>query len=128
VGRCKALLMDEISTGLDSSTTYQIVRCMRNVAHLQDVSCFTDIIALCGRSRLLFCGLATVCGPACMQLHGSVMQCLYVVFKQATVLMSLLQPPPETYDLFDDIMLLSDGVLVLPATAVTSLDQLDNCM
>ena len=39
VGRCKALLMDEISTGLDSSTTYQIVRCMRNVAHLQDVSC-----------------------------------------------------------------------------------------
>jgi hypothetical protein len=30
--------MDEISTGLDSSTTYQIVRCMRNVAHLQDVS------------------------------------------------------------------------------------------
>jgi hypothetical protein len=32
-----------------------------------------------------------------------------LVFVQATVLMSLLQPPPETYDLFDDIMLLSDG-------------------
>jgi hypothetical protein len=28
---------------------------------------------------------------------------------QATVLMALLQPPPETFDLFDDIMLLSDG-------------------
>ena len=62
-----------------------------------------------------------------MQLHGSVMQCLYVMVEQATVLMSLLQPPPETYDLFDDIMLLSDGALVLPATAVTSLDQFDNC-
>lgn len=42
MGRCKALLMDEISTGLDSSTTYQIVRCMRNVAHLQDVSFFNS--------------------------------------------------------------------------------------
>lgn len=44
-----------------------------------------------------------------MQLDGSVVQRLSVVFEQATVLMSLLQPPPETYDLFDDIMLLSDG-------------------
>ncbi len=62
-----------------------------------------------------------------MQLHGSVMKCLYCVLKQATVLMSLLQPPPETYDLFDDIMLLSDGALGLPAAAVTSIDNLDNC-
>jgi hypothetical protein len=29
---------------------------------------------------------------------------------QATVLMALLQPDPETFDLFDDIMLLSEGV------------------
>ena len=55
--------MDEISTGLDSSTTYQIVRSIRNVAHL----------------------------------------------RAATVLVSLLQPPPETFDLFDDIILLADG-------------------
>ena len=55
--------MDEISTGLDSSTTYQIVRSIGNVAHL----------------------------------------------REATVLMSLLQPPPETFDLFDDVMLLADG-------------------
>jgi hypothetical protein len=35
VGPCKTLLMDEISTGLDSSTTHQIVRCIRNVVHLR---------------------------------------------------------------------------------------------
>jgi hypothetical protein len=29
--------MDEISTGLDSSTTYQIVRCIRNMVHLREV-------------------------------------------------------------------------------------------
>ena len=31
---------------------------------------------------------------------------------QGTVLMALLQPPPETFDLFDDIILLSDGFVV----------------
>lgn len=29
---------------------------------------------------------------------------------QATVLLALLQPAPETYELFDDILLLSEGV------------------
>jgi hypothetical protein len=29
---------------------------------------------------------------------------------QATVLLALLQPAPETFDLFDDIMLLSEGM------------------
>jgi ABC-type multidrug transport system ATPase subunit len=66
VGPRKTLFMDEISTGLDSSTTYQIVKCMRNFVHLMD----------------------------------------------GTVLMSLLQPPPETFDLFDDIILLSEGNII----------------
>ncbi|CAL8470297.1 g9839 [Coccomyxa elongata] len=66
VGPCKTLFMDEISTGLDSSTTYQIVRCLRNMVHL----------------------------------------------RKSTVCMSLLQPQRETYNLFDDVMLLSDGRLV----------------
>lgn len=66
VGPAKTLLMDEISTGLDSSTTFQIVKCLQQIVH------FTD----------------------------------------ATILMSLLQPAPETYDLFDDIMLLSEGQIV----------------
>lgn len=30
-------LMDEISTGLDSSTTYQIVNCLRNICHFTEV-------------------------------------------------------------------------------------------
>lgn len=66
VGPRKTLFMDEISTGLDSSTTFQIVKCMRNFVH---------------------------------QLDG-------------TVFMALLQPAPETFDLFDDLVLLSDGYLM----------------
>ncbi|XP_076904317.1 ABC transporter G family member 35-like [Bidens hawaiensis] len=66
VGPAKTLFMDEISTGLDSSTTFQIVKCMQQVAHLTD----------------------------------------------STIFMSLLQPAPETYDLFDDIILLSEGHIV----------------
>lgn len=37
VGPCKTLLMDEISTGLDSSTTYQIVGCIRNMVRMRNV-------------------------------------------------------------------------------------------
>ncbi|XP_021731921.1 pleiotropic drug resistance protein 1-like [Chenopodium quinoa] len=66
VGPAKALFMDEISTGLDSSTTYQIVNSIRQSVHI---------------------------------LNG-------------TAVISLLQPAPETYNLFDDIILLSDGLIV----------------
>ncbi|CAA7407938.1 unnamed protein product [Spirodela intermedia] len=66
VGPARALFMDEISTGLDSSTTFQIVKALRQSIHI---------------------------------LGG-------------TALISLLQPAPETYDLFDDIILLSDGQIV----------------
>ncbi|GLT60905.1 hypothetical protein SLA2020_336450 [Shorea laevis] len=62
VGPARALFMDEISTGLDSSTTFQIVNSLGQAIHI---------------------------------LGG-------------TALISLLQPAPETYDLFDDIILLSD--------------------
>lgn len=66
VGPRKTLFMDEISTGLDSSTTYQIVNCLRNFVHLME----------------------------------------------GTVLMALLQPAPETFELFDDLILLSEGYMV----------------
>ncbi|XP_028795052.1 pleiotropic drug resistance protein 1 [Neltuma alba] len=66
VGPARALLMDEISTGLDSSTTYQIVNSIKQYVHI---------------------------------LKG-------------TSVISLLQPAPETYNLFDDIILLSDGHIV----------------
>ncbi|KAL2591003.1 hypothetical protein AAZV13_13G319600 [Glycine max] len=66
VGPANALFMDEISTGLDSSTTFQIVNSLRQYVHI---------------------------------LNG-------------TAVISLLQPAPETYDLFDDIILISDGQVV----------------
>nr|CAB3477574.1 unnamed protein product [Digitaria exilis] len=66
VGPANALFMDEISTGLDSSTTFQIIKSLRQAIHIL------------GR----------------------------------TALISLLQPAPETYELFDDIILLSDGQIV----------------
>ncbi|KAL6591851.1 hypothetical protein ACP70R_049714 [Stipagrostis hirtigluma subsp. patula] len=66
VGPARALFMDEISTGLDSSTTFQIVNSLRQSIHV---------------------------------LGG-------------TAVISLLQPAPETYNLFDDIILLSDGQIV----------------
>ncbi|KAK7378528.1 hypothetical protein VNO80_03971 [Phaseolus coccineus] len=66
VGRPKALFMDEISTGLDSSTTFQVVNSLKHYIH---------------------------------SLKG-------------TAVVSLLQPAPETYNLFDDIILLSDGQIV----------------
>ena len=55
-----------MQTGLDSSTTFQIVKCTRNFVH----------------------------------------------FREGTVLMALLQPAPETYNLFDDVMLMAEGFVV----------------
>ncbi|XP_073130365.1 pleiotropic drug resistance protein 2-like isoform X2 [Henckelia pumila] len=66
VGPAKVYCMDEISTGLDSSTTFQIVKYMRQMVQIMDV----------------------------------------------TMIISLLQPAPETFELFDDIILLSEGQIV----------------
>lgn len=66
VGPARVLYMDEISTGLDSSTTYQIIK------YLKHSTCALD----------------------------------------ATSVISLLQPAPETYELFDDVILLCEGQIV----------------
>lgn len=66
VGPAKVFFMDEISTGLDSSTTFQIIKYMKQMVHIMDI----------------------------------------------TMIISLLQPAPETFDLFDDIILLSEGQIV----------------
>ncbi|KAH9738357.1 ABC transporter G family member 34 [Citrus sinensis] len=66
VGPAKVLLMDEISTGLDSSTTFQICKYMKQMVHVLEI----------------------------------------------TTIVSLLQPAPEAYDLFDNIILLSEGQIV----------------
>ena len=53
VGPKKTLFMDEISTGLDSSTTFQIVQSMRNFTHLREVCASAFLCAWgsmwCGR-------------------------------------------------------------------------------
>ena len=66
VGPRLVMMMDEISTGLDSSTTFQMVQSIRHLAHLQ----------------------------------------------RATICVALLQPAPEVFDLFDDIMVLAEGKMV----------------
>ncbi|CAA0810621.1 ABC transporter G family member 32 [Striga hermonthica] len=66
MGASRVFLLDEISTGLDSSTTHQIIKYLRHTTHALD----------------------------------------------CTTLVSLLQPDPETYDMFDDIILFSEGQIV----------------
>nr|KAJ0191083.1 hypothetical protein LSAT_V11C800398230 [Lactuca sativa] len=72
--------MDEISTGLDSSTTYQIVTYMKQMVHIMDM----------------------------------------------TMIVSLLQPSPETFELFDDIILLSEGQIVYQGPRVYVLEFFEN--
>jgi ABC-type multidrug transport system ATPase subunit len=45
-------------------------------------------------------------------LSAAALLCTAALLQQATVLMSLLQPPPEVFELFDDVMLLSEGQMV----------------
>lgn len=66
MGPAKALFMDEISNGLDGSTTFQIVSYLQHLVHITD----------------------------------------------ATALISLLQPSPETFELFDDVILMAEGKIV----------------
>ncbi|KAI7731737.1 LOW QUALITY PROTEIN: hypothetical protein M8C21_021628, partial [Ambrosia artemisiifolia] len=66
VGPCRVLLMDEISTGLDSSTTYQIINYIKHSTRALD----------------------------------------------GTAVISLLQPDPQTFELFDDLILLCEGQIV----------------
>lgn len=81
VGPMKTLFMDEISTGLDSSTTYQIIKCLGQFAHVIE----------------------------------------------STIFISLLQPAPETYELFDDLVLISDGKLVYHGPRDSVLEFLETC-
>ncbi|KAL4433696.1 hypothetical protein ABPG75_000137 [Micractinium tetrahymenae] len=66
VGPSRVLFADEISTGLDSATTHDIVKALRTVAR----------------------------------------------YTRDTQLVALLQPPPETLELFDDVMVLSSGKII----------------
>ncbi|KAL6653393.1 hypothetical protein ACP70R_008971 [Stipagrostis hirtigluma subsp. patula] len=81
VGPSKVLFMDEISTGLDSSTTFQIVSCLQQLAHIS----------------------------------------------KSTVLVSLLQPAPETYELFDDIILMAEGKIVYHGSKSCIISFFESC-
>ncbi|KAK8972661.1 hypothetical protein V6N11_082590 [Hibiscus sabdariffa] len=81
VGPTKAFFMDEILTGLDSSTTFQIVTCLQQLAHTTG----------------------------------------------ATILISLLQPAPETFDLFDDIILMDQGKIVFQGPRTEVQDFFEYC-
>ncbi|XP_060969402.1 pleiotropic drug resistance protein 3 [Cannabis sativa] len=81
VGPAKALFMDEISNGLDSSTTFQIISCIQHFVHLTE----------------------------------------------ATALISLLQPAPETFDLFDDVMLMTEGKIVYHGPRTHILKFFEDC-
>ena len=81
VGPTKALFMDEISTALDSSTTFQIVSCPQQLTHITE----------------------------------------------STILVSLLQPAPETFDLFDDIILMAEGKIAYHGPRDNVLEFLEHC-
>lgn len=81
VGPTKALFMDGISTGLDSSTTFQIVTCLQQLVHITDV----------------------------------------------TALVSLLQPAPETFNLFDDVILMAEGKIVYHGPRDYVLQYFEDC-
>ncbi|KAL1334319.1 hypothetical protein HN51_063249 [Arachis hypogaea] len=81
VGPIKTLFMDEISTGLDSSTTFQIVTCLQQLVHLTD----------------------------------------------ATAVLSLLQPAPETFELFDDLILMAEGKIVYHGPRSQALQFFKDC-
>uniref|UniRef100_A0A7N0UI28 ABC transporter domain-containing protein n=1 Tax=Kalanchoe fedtschenkoi TaxID=63787 RepID=A0A7N0UI28_KALFE len=81
VGPTKVLLMDEISNGLDSSTTFQIITCLQQLVHITD----------------------------------------------ATAVIALLQPAPETFDLFDDVMLMAEGMIVYHGPCSQVLSYFEDC-
>ncbi|XP_024023080.1 ABC transporter G family member 32 [Morus notabilis] len=76
VGPARVLFMDEISNGLDSSTTYQIIKYLRHSTRALD----------------------------------------------GTTVISLLQPAPETFELFDDVILLCEGQIVYQGPREAALD------
>lgn len=76
VGPARVLFMDEISNGLDSSSTYEIVKYLRQSTHALD----------------------------------------------ETTVISLLQPAPETFELFDDIILICEGQVVYQGPRNSALD------
>jgi hypothetical protein len=95
VGPRYVLLMDEISTGLDSATIYTVVKCVVHICRqmlLHALLCMARPV----RSYLPMCRWMRTISHAL----------------RLTTVISLLQPAPEVYNLFDDVVLLTDGCAV----------------
>lgn len=63
VGPSKILFMDEISTGLDSSTTFQIVKTLQHIAHFTGSTIHLKIFVLFDDIILLSEGQIVYQGP-----------------------------------------------------------------
>ncbi|KAK8939518.1 Pleiotropic drug resistance protein 3 [Platanthera guangdongensis] len=81
VGPSRVFYMDEISNGLDSSTTFQIISCIQQLVQITEI----------------------------------------------TALISLLQPTPETFNLFDDIILMEKGKIVYHGPRELILNFFEDC-
>ncbi len=65
VGPKKTLFLDEISTGLDSSTTYLIVKCIRNTTKaLQARCCHLSILNQLIRQNFILTTVTAASDPA----------------------------------------------------------------
>ncbi|KAF7045545.1 hypothetical protein CFC21_054641 [Triticum aestivum] len=81
VGPAKAYFMDEISNGLDSSTTFQIINCFQQLTNISEY----------------------------------------------TMVISLLQPTPEVFDLFDDLILMAEGKIIYHGPRNEALNFFEEC-
>ena len=81
VGPASAYFMDEISNGLDSSTTFQIINCFQQLTNISEY----------------------------------------------TMVISLLQPTPEVFDLFDDLILMAEGKIIYHGPRNEALNFFEEC-
>uniref|UniRef100_A0A0E0MMX0 ABC transporter domain-containing protein n=1 Tax=Oryza punctata TaxID=4537 RepID=A0A0E0MMX0_ORYPU len=81
VGPARAYFMDEISNGLDSSTTFQIINCFQQLTNISEY----------------------------------------------TMVISLLQPTPEVFDLFDDLILMAEGKIIYHGPRNEALNFFEEC-
>ncbi|XXG90712.1 hypothetical protein AAC387_Pa12g2411 [Persea americana] len=81
VGPSRTFFMDEISNGLDSSTTFQIISVLQHSVHIMET----------------------------------------------TLLVSLLQPAPEIFHLFDEIILMAEGMIIYHGPRDCIFEFFENC-
>ena len=128
VGPRKTLFMDEISSGLDSSTTFQIVKAMGDLTHLSRATILMSLLqpapeARCLLKRSMHCHACNTQCRSCFLPHHapatSSASHQHAWHRACRGLFHCRALPPrqtggpclQVYNLFDDIMLLSDGII-----------------